>query len=189
VTEPVPVQGELDLATDYGWFHVMRPRLLKGLIAEVGETAWAVYTIIKAHANHHTGVSYPSQELIGQMIGKSTDTVARATKALVKAGLVREQLRGRHKEYVMIESAPVSLKSTGTQLADAEWQYVPKNFAGQIAALKAYILEGIPPGQGITMNLTVNLIQQRDGGTVTVNVGPDPDRANVAEAIRKLRNL
>ncbi len=34
---------DLDLQADYGWFHVMRPRLMDNLIEEIGDSAWAVY--------------------------------------------------------------------------------------------------------------------------------------------------
>jgi hypothetical protein len=183
-------QQELDLQAEYGWFHVMRPRILKGLLAEVGETAWAVYTVIKCHANHHTGVAHPSQETIGRLIGKSTETVSRATKALIKAKLLTETVRGRHKEYTMLESAPVVERTSGTPHGAAEWQYVPKEFGAQVAALKSFIENGIDLPSGITLNLNVTLIQQRDHGSVTVNIDPGvAQRADMQALVAKLKGL
>lgn len=187
-----PEQLDLDLKADYGWFHVMRPRLMKGLIGEVGETAWAVYCVIKCHANHHTGVADVSQDRIAKLIGKSTDTVGRATRALIEAKLVTERLRGRRKEYLMLESAPITDRHTGLQAGSADFTYQPKLFADQIQAIKNSLLAGIPPGHGITLNLTVNLIQQRDNGTVNIAIAPEVARsedAEVREFVRRLRDV
>lgn len=186
-------QEELDLQADYGWFHIMRPRLVKGLIAEIGETAWAVYTIIKAHADHVTGRAFPSQERIGSMVGKTPETIGKATKVLEEHGLLRREKRGRHTEYVILESAPIAERKSGAVQGSADWQYVPKDFANQLGALKQFIQEGIPPGRGITLNLTVNLIQQGDNGVVNmqnVQISPqDSARPDLQDLVRKLKQL
>jgi DNA-binding transcriptional ArsR family regulator len=182
---------QLDLGIDYGWFHVLRARVMDGLISEIGETALAVYVTLKAHADHHTGRAQPSQDRIAKLIGKSVDTVGRATKVLIEHGLIQEEKRGRYKEYVLMEQAPVLDRSTGTPQGTVDWQYVPKEFAAQLQALKAFITEGIPPGRGITLNLTVNMIQQRDSGTVNMqNVTIEAkDAEGVASVAKRLRML
>jgi hypothetical protein len=186
-------QSELDLGVDYGWFHIMRPRLLKGLIADVGETAWAVYTIIKAHADHHTGRSFPGQELIGRLVGKSAETVGISTRRLVEAGLLVVEKRGRHLEYRLLEEAPLIDRMSGATAGTADFRYVPAAFATQLASLKRFISEGIPPGHGITINLTVNLVQQGDHGVVnmqTVNLSPDiAERSDMQDLVKKLKML
>lgn len=182
-----------DFKINYGWFHVMRPLILKGLIDEIGVTPWAVYTIIKAYADHRTGRSWPSQVHIGELIGKSPETVARATKTLLKAGLIREEMVGRRKEYIILESAPVSLKDSDLSVGSAEFEYIPKDFAKQLNDLKAFISEGVPPGSGLTLNLTVNLIQQKEGGTVNFQTVNLTQKENVKDELRtladRLRNL
>lgn len=184
---------DLDLRADYGWFHVMKPRLAAGLIAQIGETAWAVYTIIKAHADHYTGRSYPSQDEIGKLVGKTAETVGKATKVLAEHSLIREGKKGRYKEYQLLESAPLIDRKSGLPEGSADFPYVPKEFANQLKALKSFIQEGVAPGNGITLNLTVNLIQQRDHGTVTlqtIQVSPEQVATDaVKEFSRKLRML
>jgi len=190
--EHPPEQLPLDLAADYGWFHVMRPRLMEGLIGQIGETAWAVYTVIKAHAEHHTGRSYPSQERIGALIGKTAETVGRATKVLVAQRLITEEYRGRHKEYRLLESSPLINRKSGSPEGSADFPYVPKEFANQLAALKSFIQSGIDPGHGITLNLTVNLVQQRDHGTVnlqTVQLAPELAARDDFQALAKRLKL
>lgn len=189
-------QGELplgELQADYGWFHVMRPRLMEGLIGQIGETAWAVYTIIKAHANHHTGRSWPSQESIGALIGKTPETVGRATRVLAAHDLLVEHKRGRSKEYQLLESAPLTSRLSGSAAGAAEFAYVPREFANQLAALKSFLQDGVPPGRGLTLNLTVNLVQQRDNGTVnlqTVNLSPDlAARDDMRDLVQRLKRL
>jgi len=186
-------QEELDLKADYGWMHVMRARLAAGLIAEIGPTAWAVYTVIKAHAEHLTGVAYPSQERIGNLIGKTADTVGDCTKVLEAAGLLHKAKRGRHTVYRILEAAPITDRQTGDPHGTADFPYVPAQFANQLQAIKAFIAEGIPPGSGITLNLTVNLVQQRDHGTVQLqNVTLAPGvagRSDWQELTKKLKLL
>lgn len=183
----------LDLHADYGWFHIMKPRLVKGLIAEIGETAWAVYTIIKAHADHRSGRSDPSHERIGELIGKGTETVRRAIKVLIEHDLLRQTKKGRHNEYQLLESAPLIDRKSGSPEGSADFNYVPQEFANQLKALKAFIQEGAPLGAGMTLNLTVNLVQQRDHGTVnlqTVQLSPDlAGREDMRELTRRLRML
>lgn len=193
-----PEQPELDLqrvGIDYGWFHLMRSRLLKGLVIEVGEVAVCVYLVIKAHADHHTGRSYPSQEVIAKLTGRTTETVRQSIKKLIAAGLLTTAKRGRHLEYQLLEEAPLKDRLSGAPLGTADFPYVPKDFAGQITALKNFLAEGIPPQSGITLNLTVNLIQQRDNGTVNLhNITVTPDVAGrmdlkaLSEKLRLVNN-
>ena len=199
MTHPDDMAGDaqpelpLDLQADYGWFHIMKPRLVKGLIGEIGETAWAVYTIIKAHAHHTSGRADPSQERIGELIGKGTETVSRATKVLIAHGLIKETKKGRHKEYQLLESAPLTDRMSGSPEGSVDFAYVPQAFAAQLQALRAFIREGAALGSGLTLNLTVNLIQQRDGGVVnlqTVQMAPElSSRPDLQELGRRLRRL
>lgn len=175
------VQPELDLGrvgVDYSWFHLMKSRLVKGLVKEVGAPAVCVYLLIKAHANHNTGRSYPSQDLLAGQTGWTTETIRQAVKKLVAAGLLTTIKCGRHLEYQLIEQAPMKDQISGASVGGAEFAYVPKEFSGQLASLKNFLAEGVPLNSGITLNLTVNLIQQRDNGTVKINnitITPDAD--------------
>ena len=189
-------QPELDLnhaSVDYGWFHVMRPRLMKSLIAEIGETAWAVYTIIKAHADHYTGRAYPSQDRVGELIGKTAETVGVAIARLVEAGLITKSRRGRNNEYQLLESAPLKDRASGASIGSADFKYAPAAFANQLADLKRFITDGVPLGRGITLNLNVNLIQQGADGVVNLqNITLTPDlvgREDMREIVRKLKLL
>lgn len=185
-------QQELPLEIDYGWFHIMRPFLLSGGAARIKETAWLIYCLIKAHANHHTGRSFPSQETLSKLSGKSDDTIRAAVRTLEKEGLVRVERRGRNLEYVLLESAPVTDADTGAPKGTVDFQYVPKKFADQVNALRSFLETGIPPGR--TLNLTVNIINQGDNSTVNlqnVAVGgsglPAKIRDELDELAKKMR--
>ena len=185
----LPLNG---LSADYGWFHVMKPRIMAGLIKDIGETAWATYTVIKAHADHSTGRSYPSQTRIGDLIGKTPETVSRSVKVLTDANLLSVGKQGRNAIYTLLESSPLKDRLSGAPQGSADFPYVPKEFASQLQALKAFISEGVPPGSGLTLNLTVNLVQQRDNGTVniqTVQMTPDGIRPDLRELAKKMRML
>jgi hypothetical protein len=190
VTTPAGEGAFSDLRADYGWFHVMRSRIMAGLVAEIGFPAVATYLVIKAHANHQDGVAFPSQERLAKLMGCSVDTVSRATKTLVQAGLIRERGRGRHKEYLMLENAPVTERASGTVQGNAQFEYVPAIFATQVESIRQALIRGLPPGDGVTLNLTVNLIQQGDHGTVNIAVNSGrPERSDASELTRRLRDL
>ena len=90
----------------------------------------------------------------------------------------------------MLETAPITDRRTGEYQGTADWPYTPKLFATQIQALKASLENGLPPGCDITINLTVNMIQQRDHGTVNITVAPEiASRPDMRETIRRLKGL
>lgn len=186
-------QPELDLQADYGWMHVMRARILKGLLSDIGETAWAVYTVIKAHANHQSGLASPSQERIGRLIGKSAETVSRATAVLERAGLLEKHKHGRQTTYTLMEAAPLMDRKTGLPQGSADFAYVPAAFGAQLQAIRSFVADGLPPGRGITLHLNINLVQQRDNGSVTINNlsldSPLDQRFDMRELVQKLKLL
>lgn len=186
----------MDLRAEYGWFHVMKPQLVKGLIKEIGETSWAVYTIIKAHVDHTTGRAYPSQERIGEMIGKTPETVSKCIKTLEEFNLITREKVGRHTEYTVLESALVRDLDTGAPQGSLDFNYVPKDFGTQLQAIKDFIQSGTPPGTNLTLNLNINFIKQGDNGVINiqnVELGPhmttDAERKGLLELMHKLRGL
>ena len=167
-------QGELweELKVEHSWFHVVRSMILRGTLREMGDTAWTVYCIIKAHTNFDTGNSDPGIVRIANLLGKSTDTVERALKKLIQLDIVTVEKRGKSNRYTLKESIPITTPS-GEVFGSGERQYAPMRFKGFVDELVRFAQTGAAPkDQNITINVTFNVqnINQGDGGTVTMNV-------------------
>lgn len=167
-------QGELweELKPDLAWFHIVRGLVMRGAVAEMGVNAWAVYCIIKGHSNMETGVAFPSVETIGELAGFSPDTANRALKVLLERGLIAVSKHGRKNHYRIKEHIPL-LHPDGQPFAISEHAYASKYFGEVVKEIKRFAETGnIPGNNNITINLTLNVqnINQRDGGTVTMNV-------------------
>ncbi|MHA6891409.1 helix-turn-helix domain-containing protein [Ralstonia pseudosolanacearum] len=71
-----------NLRAETTWFHIFRSMFSSRDAARMGPYAVTVYLVIKAHANFHTGNSFPSIELIADETGISRSQVIRVLKVL-----------------------------------------------------------------------------------------------------------
>lgn len=168
-------QGELwdELKVEGMWVHVTNGIVTKGLLAEMGAVAWAVYTVIKVHANMETGKSRPSVRRIADLVGMSHDTVHRAINRLVELDLISIGKAGKTNEYVIQEKIHLTTLE-GEPFGIAERPYAPLQFQQFISQLKAFASSGnIPGDRNIQINVTFNLHQ----GDV-VNVAGDQNNIN-----------
>jgi hypothetical protein len=168
-------QGELwdELKVEGLWVHVTNGIVTKGLLAEMGPVAWAVYTVIKVHANMETGKARPSVARIAELIGMSHDTVHRAINRLVELDLLTIGKAGKTNEYIIQEKIHLSTLQ-GEPFGVAERPYAPLQFGQFISQLKAFAASGNVPGdRSIQINVTLNVHQ----GDV-VNVAGDQNNIN-----------
>lgn len=167
-------QGELwkELSVKSQWFHVMRSVITDEIIAKIGVVAWAVYCAIKAHSNMKTGESFPSQERIARLIGKSTDTVARALAVLEEANMIESKKEGRRSVYHVIESMPLT-EGTGTKevrAGEARSVYAGEKLQDIIESIKEFAKTGqMPLGATFNITLNVNQVTQGDHGVVNIS--------------------
>lgn len=182
----LPHQGTLwdGLSVDAGWFHMLRGMILDGTAGDMGGTAFLVYNVLKCHANLDSGLSFPSQERIAELVKVTTVTVAAATSKLVGMGLVEEFKMGRSKRYRLIEKLPLKSKE-GDVLATADSTYVPKQFKQMLDDVKAYCASGLAPGKQVTINIVLMTGQYATAkfNEITVN---SPE---LAEALAKRLRL
>lgn len=154
------------------WFHVVREQVQSGTIAQIGLAAWAVYCAIKSHTGLDTGNSFPSTSRIAELVGVSHDTVFRALKKLVEAGLISaEKSRGKGSNYSVTEKIKLEDKS-GEEWGTGERKYVPLQFTNFVAELERLAKTGNwPTDKGITINLVVQNVNIPENliGTVNVN--------------------
>lgn len=193
---PTAKQGELwqELAVEHHWFHIVRAMILNGQLRDMGPNAWAAYCIIKAHTALDTGESWPSIETIADLMGVSKPTAERAVKTLIDDGVVeRGRKKGRSGTFKIRESVPMTLQ--GEVIAKGERSYSPLGFGDFIEELKRYAKHGIAPSDGkISINFTVNVINQGDNGSVQIgdiNVVSDsaPTREEVLKRLADMKKV
>lgn len=188
-------QGELwqELAVEHHWFHIVRSMILNGDLKKMGTNAWAAYCIIKAHTALDTGESFPGVETIADLMGVSKPTAERAVKALIDDGYVeRGRKRGRAGTFKIKESVPMTLE--GEVVARGERDYAPLQFQDFISQLQRFAKTGIEPSDGrITINFTVNVVNQGDNGNVhigDVKIETDSaDRAEIQKRLAEMKNI
>lgn len=139
------------------WFHIVREQVQGGAIARVGAVPWAVYCAVKSHTGLDTGNAFPSNARLAELVGVSLDTVQRAMKKLVEAGMISaEKKRGKGSCYSVTERIQLETL-TGTPWATGERKYVPLGFAEFIEQLQRLAKTGnLPTDKGITINLSIN---------------------------------
>ena len=156
------------------WFHIVREQVQSGEIARVGMPAWCVYCAIKSHTGLETGDAFPSNARLAALVGVSLDTVQRAMKKLVEAGLINaEKQRGRGSAYSVTEKIPMD-DAKGEPWATAERKYVPTQFTNFVAELQRLAQTGNLPTD---KNIVINLVVQNVSGahaqvSVNANYGP-----------------
>lgn len=167
-------QGELweELKVEKLWFHIVNGMITNGHMKDMGVMGWAVYCVVKSHANLNTGDSFPSIKRIAELIGVSHDTIQRAMNRLAELGFINADKSGKHNRYTIKESIPMTT-SAGEIFGYGEKQYIPTKFQEFVTELEHFAKSGnIPADKNITINVTFNVqnITQRDGGNVTMNV-------------------
>ena len=97
--------GELweELRVENLWIHIVRGMIKDKMMAKLGLPAFGVYIAIKSHTDLNTGNAWPSVALLGETVGIAKETVLKAIKTLVEAGLLRVEKRGRTNSYSVIE--------------------------------------------------------------------------------------
>ena len=159
-----------ELSVEHLWIHLVRGMVRDNVIAKVGAPAFCVYVAIKAHTDLNTGNAWPSIPLLAEQVGVSKDTVARALKTLVEAGLLKIDKRGRSNSYSVIENINL-VAHTGEPKLHGKRKYVAAGFGSFVDELKSFARTGnIPGDKGITINVTVNMVQNAPGASGNVNV-------------------
>lgn len=163
------------LEVEAGWYHTLRSMILDGTAREMGGTAFLVYNALKCHANMGDGISSPSQERLGELVGMSVVTVSTATSKLLSMGLVEEFKVGRSKRYRVIEKFPLRTHE-GAVHATAATSYVPSQFKSVMDEIKAYCQVGALPGKAVTLVFNIAL---QTGTNSTVNFINHPDKVEL----------
>lgn len=130
------------------WFPVFCSIIDQGDLGTIGPHAFAVYGVIKKHANHLTGVAFPSMERISRLAEISLAQVKRSIKALEEAGYLRKTKAGRSNRYVLCENILIT-DSLDKPRAMASWDYAAQNTGSRIASLNDMLAMGNLSGNEI----------------------------------------
>lgn len=178
-----------DIAVNTTWYIILRGMILNGIIAEIGEGAFAVYNVIKAHTDLGSGRSFPSRKTIAELIGKSEDTVDRYLQTLYQHKLLNCDKSGRHNIYTINEKIPMLNSNNGELVATAGAVYNPRLFQGILDDIQQFAKSGIKPeGFNGDIHVHINVVNARDN--VTINYGVSDTAPKVKAALpHKLRNI
>lgn len=183
-------QGELwnELKVQHLWIHVVRGKIHDGEIARVGAVPFCVYITIKSHTDMETGTAFPSIPTIAKLVGVSNDTVERALKKLVEAGLLEVEKKGRRNSYSIIEEVQL-VDTNGQHWGSAKRKYASLKYGSFIEDLRSLARSGNFPGDpNITLNVTVNVHNIVQGDNSNVTVAPAQQHVHVRsdDELRKL---
>lgn len=162
-----------ELKVKHLWFHVVRDLVQGGEIAKVGAIPFCVYIVIKSHTDMQTGHAKPSVARIAELVGVSHDTVQRALKKLVQAGLIKLERKGTGREgntYSVVEKINI-VTSAGEPWGVGQRKYASTFYKEFVDELQRLARTGNLPGdRNVTINLTVNIsnVQQAEGSTVNI---------------------
>lgn len=124
------MDGEIDAT----FLTQQRDMFTSGIVAEIGVNAYAVWSVIKCHADFTTGEAWPGMREIGKQIGVSQPTVTRAVKVLEDAHMVRvvadSKFKRKGQTYIARERLAVRL--AGRVMCFVVIDYVPVNLRGQL---------------------------------------------------------
>ena len=172
VTFPSPrrQQGEL-FAADTRYVLLLSAIISSGKAAEIGPIALAVLVCLRTHANYQTGRCSVGQRLISKQIGASTGSVAKAIKLLEEQGLIkRTSFGGARAVYEIQDEIPLfhDEKRAGEMLVP----FVPLFVRDRLDEAREAARTGeVPAKSPITLNLTINIINNSGSGSVVVHGG------------------
>ena len=134
---------------------------------------FCVYIVIKSHTDMQTGHAKPSVARIAELVGVSHDTVQRALKKLVQAGLIKLERKGTGREgntYSVVEKINI-VTSAGEPWGVGQRKYASTFYKDFVDELQRLARTGNLPGdRNVTINVTVNInnVQQAEGSTVNI---------------------
>lgn len=166
------------------WFHIFRTMISNGDMAKMGPYAFAVYCVIKAHANINTGFSHPSIETIAEKAGISVSEAKRSLDKLSAMGYVSIGKKGRNNNYRLREKIEI-IDPDGQAQATAAWDYLPTGVSAAVKDLKGAMESGDFGGARIVhiKHLVVNM---NTGSGTQINV--DISRINDSPLKKSLQS-
>ena len=167
------------LAAKTQWFHVFKSMIDQGEVAKIGPHAFAVYAVIKAHTNYHSGLSFPGIDLISEKSGVSPAQVKRELKVLEGAGYITRKRVGRSNHYKLREKIQV-IDEHGRPQALATWDYVPGGVRQAVADLRDLLVAG---------NLAGTRLVHIERLNMQINVGGENTQINLESVLADLDRL
>lgn len=143
-----------------------RDLFASGIVAEIGVTAYAVWSAIKFFADYNTGHAWPGMRKLGSTLGLSPMTVKRAVDTLQEARMLRVvAVSSRRKGQTYIAREKMAVRLGNRVLCAIVIDYVPSTLRGKLNRLENALATGeadpeafaaveIIPGDGFHWNPT-----------------------------------
>lgn len=121
-----------------------RDLFASGLVAEIGVNAFAVWSVIKFHADFSTGEAHPGMRSIAKKIGVSQQTVMRAVEALQTAHMLRivADAKFKRKGQTYIARERLAVRLGNRVLCTVVIDYVPANLRSKINSISQSLKSG-----------------------------------------------
>lgn len=191
------------LKVDTTWFSIFRTTIASGDMAKMGPYAFAVYCVIKTHANFTTGNAFPSIELISELSGISNAQVRREIHTLENIGYLLKQKIGRSNLYRVKERVGISDLS-GNLHAVADWDYRPNHMMAAIDEIKntvslgdltsgrivniekLTVINNVNSGSGTQININGNVLNSNDLAAIVAMMSEGELKEGMKSLIAKI---
>ncbi len=147
-----------NLSAQPQWFHFFRDIVRTGLLAEMDGSTLKVYVSVKAHSNHQSGESRPTQQTISRETGLSLATVKRSISQLEKFGLLQKNKTARKNNSYFLNEKIQVLKNKEPHF-QIDFRYVPSQIAQITKKIKDSLSVGELPDSN-QINITINVLGQ-----------------------------
>ena len=121
-----------------------RDMFTSGIVAEIGVTAYAVWSVIKCYADFKTGEAFPGMREIGAKINLGKSTVQRAVEVLEAAHLLRivADAKFKRKGQTYIARERLAVRLGGRVICFIVVDYVPAALRGQLKRINQTLKTG-----------------------------------------------
>lgn len=113
-----------------------RDMFVNGLVAKIGANAFCVWTVIKAHADFNSGVSYPGIRRIMMLTNLSSATVQKCITTLEEHQLLRVDRGNRNRNSRYIARERIDVRLAGQVICTILIDYKPSKIRDQLRRLK-----------------------------------------------------
>lgn len=163
-------QGEL-FAADTRYVLMLSAIISSGQAAEIGPIALAALVCLRTHANYQTGRCSVGQRLIAKQIGASPNATGKALRLLEEQNLIKRVSPHNNTRAVYEIQDEIPLFHDEKRAGEMMVPFVPLKIRERLDEAREVVRTGeVPQRSPITLNITLNIIQN-NGGTVVINEG------------------
>lgn len=182
---------------DSSFITEQRDLFTSGTVAEIGVSAYAVWSAIKTYADFNTGEAWPGMRTIGEAVGLSKSSVDRAVEVLKQAHMLRitkGYSKSKGQTYIARERLTVRLGNRVICVIVVD--YVPSKLRGQIRNIEKALTDPKPspevfadveilPGEGFSWDGETLMLRGRIAASELPNYESTDETSGLEQAVFK----